>query len=272
MGGSNATACNMTWSMYYNWKIVILNTFVTFLYLTDDIENGPTGKTTIVSVKNRDRDFIRLALLHGDMTREAKLSADEIQAIVSHLNTNVPEFRKVLDAQLAYHTGATMVGNSGSSMKTIPVSITTSDISNMVSKCKVVDLKRISTADEITALSPKPDDVLYTRGKVSASATLILSGKVIILAGQDGFRSEIGPWSVLGMGALYGDSKINPKSDHPAQYVPDFTAFIASDSVRCVRITLANILPMFRKVSVLNSIHGWLCLIVSFLILCLSSM
>mgnify|MGYP003386457351 CR=1 FL=1 len=209
-----------------------------------------------MSVKNRDRDFIRLALLHGDMTREAKLSPDEIQAIVSHLNTNVPDFRKVLDAQCSYHTGLGGLGGGlglglGYEVSPVrPIHITPIDISNMVSKCKVVELKRISTDDQITAQAPKLDDVLYTRGAVSSSATLILSGKVTILAGQDGFRSEVGPWSVLGLGALYGDSKNVPGSDHPAQYIPDFTAFIASDSVRCVRITLANIMPMFRKVSV----------------------
>jgi len=58
----------------------------------------------------------------------------------------------------------------------------------------------------------------------------VLSGKLEIRAGKDEFRSEMGPFSVLGADALL-------QGDSDKGYIPDFTAIVVSDAVRCLRIT-----------------------------------
>ena len=48
--------------------------------------------------------------------------------------------------------------------------------------------------------------MLYRRGKVSANCTLVLTGKLAVLAGKDAFHAEAGPWTVLGAeAASFGD-------------------------------------------------------------------
>ena len=85
---------------------------------------------------------------------------------------------------------------------------------------------------------PLPDDVLYRRGKTSTFCTLVLSGKLVVLAGKDAFRAEAGPWTVLGAEALNV-----PEGD----YIPDFTAYIESDHVRVVRVPLKEIEDARRR-------------------------
>jgi hypothetical protein len=48
-----------------------------------------------------------------------------------------------------------------------------------------------------------------------------------VRAGKDEFESSLGPWSVLG-----GDSLVVKEGS----YIPDYTAFIESESIRLVRI------------------------------------
>jgi hypothetical protein len=38
---------------------------------------------------------------------------------------------------------------------------------------------------------PSPKDVLYRRGRPADALTLVLNGKLTVLAGVDGFRSEV---------------------------------------------------------------------------------
>ena len=44
--------------------------------------------------------------------------------------------------------------------------------------------------------------VLYKRGIQASFCTLILTGKMIVLAGKDRFRADAGAWKVLGTDAL----------------------------------------------------------------------
>ena len=179
------------------------------------------------------------------------------------------EFSKIIKVYEEQHA----ISGSISSATAVSKPIRIDDMQKMISKCKVVDRKRSSTDDEISALKPKLDDVLYSRGKEPSvgsipCATLILSGKVCILAGIDEFRSEVGPWGVLGLGCLYhpssssglGAMTVIGGGSHSTPYTPDFTAYIASDSIRYVRITVDNIMSMFsvqslvgRKVGLCNN-------------------
>jgi len=74
-----------------------------------------------------------------------------------------------------------------------------------------------------------PDDLLYERGVQTNTCTLVLSGKLTVIAGQDNFRSDVSSWSLLAGNALL--------SKH---YTPDFTSFVSSGPCRCLQITEAR--------------------------------
>jgi hypothetical protein len=74
-----------------------------------------------------------------------------------------------------------------------------------------------------------PDDLIYEEGVETDVCTLILNGKVTVLAGADRFRADVSSWSVLGVAALTTPS-----------YKPDFTAFVSSGPCRCLRFTKAR--------------------------------
>ena len=73
------------------------------------------------------------------------------------------------------------------------------------------------------------DDLLFRRGKMSNSCIIILSGYVKVLTGAEEKESLHGPWSTLGADAL-----LVPEGT----YIPDFTAFIDSDELRFVRVSV----------------------------------
>ena len=67
------------------------------------------------------------------------------------------------------------------------------------------------------------------RGKVEPIpfCTVIITGKMVVLAGHEGWRSEVGPFAVMAPEALTAEE---------GSYAPDFSADIVED-VRCVRIS-----------------------------------
>lgn len=71
-----------------------------------------------------------------------------------------------------------------------------------------------------------PSDLMYEKDVPSDLCTLIVTGKVTVLAGADNFRSDVSSWCLLGAGAL---------SD--SNYTPDFSAFVSSGPCRCIRIS-----------------------------------
>ena len=52
----------------------------------------------------------------------------------------------------------------------------------------VINLMRKSESAEY----PTYDDMIYRKGKMSASCTLILNGNLTVLVGKDAFKAEIG--------------------------------------------------------------------------------
>lgn len=71
-----------------------------------------------------------------------------------------------------------------------------------------------------------PKDLIYEKGVASDVCTLILGGKVTVIAGADEFRSDVSIWTVLGYSAL-----------QDPDYKADFTAFVASGPCRCIQFT-----------------------------------
>lgn len=66
---------------------------------------------------------------------------------------------------------------------------------------------------------------IYKRGVATQDAYLVISGRVEITAGDDGFLSEAGPWTLLAMKALTDDL-----------YAPDFTARVSERPARILCI------------------------------------
>ena len=153
-----------------------------------------------VKVDRAQFDYSRLRLLDSQLVSDT-LSEGELNAIAAHLRANVPQFaektRELSDAE----------------------------VRAIINRSSVLELERKAPP----GAQPLPDDVLYRRGKVSTFCTLVLSGKLAVLAGKDAFRAEAGPWTLLGAGALRDES-----------FVPDFSAHVATDSVRCVYLSHAE--------------------------------
>lgn len=169
-----------------------------------------------VEMDKRERELARLKMLSGKVA-EDKLTSEEVQAITSHLTTNVPQIQRLID-------GTSVLGTQA---------VSVDQIKQMVQMgCKVIEINRKSHPDAILRMEPVSEDILYKRSKPSNVCTLILSGRVTVQAGKDMFRSELGPWSLLGADSL---------EQEDGEYVPDYTAFVTSDTVRCLLITKANI-------------------------------
>ena len=138
--------------------------------------------------------FARLRLLDSKIVDE-KLSLDETRAVTAHLLKNFEDVVSLLtEAQLQRLIADT------------PVTV-------------------LPTATQQVG-QDLPTDLLYAKAAPSDTCTLILSGKVSVLVGLDGFRSDVSSWSLLASGAM-GD----------VNYKPDFTAFVSSGPCRCIRIT-----------------------------------
>ena len=150
-----------------------------------------------------DFDFTKLRRLDAEFVDE-RLSPEEVQAVTSHLLTNVKALRR-------------------------STTLDRDEMAQLVRRSRVVEIRRKSKnphSDKIHA-----QDRIYVRGEAASYATLVLNGKLSVLAGVDGFRAEAGPWTALGADALVSDE---------GSFVPDFSAHVATDSVRCVHVTRAE--------------------------------
>lgn len=70
------------------------------------------------------------------------------------------------------------------------------------------------------------DATVYRKGVPSKNAYLIIHGRLKIIAGDEGFQSEAGPWTLLGTRALSHNL-----------YAPDFTAKVIERPTRLLRIS-----------------------------------
>jgi ribosomal protein L14E/L6E/L27E len=161
--------------------------------IVDETDAFVDGSHSVKVNRLENFDWGRLRLLDSKIV-DQRLSHDEVRAITAHLRTNYTDsFSLLTDHQLQ----------------------------RLVAETSVEDLPccALEVGQQV------PDDVLYERGVVTDTCTLILSGKVTVLAGEDKFRSDVSSWSLLGAGAF-----------KQALYVPDFTAFVISGPCRCIRI------------------------------------
>ena len=150
-----------------------------------------------------DFDFTKLRRLDAEFVDE-RLSPEEVQAVTSHLLTNVKALRR-------------------------STTLDRDEMAQLVRRSRVVEIRRKSKNPHSDKIHTQ--DRIYVRGEAASYATLVLNGKLSVLAGVDGFRAEAGPWTVLGADALVSDE---------GSFVPDFSAHVATDSVRCVHVTRAE--------------------------------
>eukprot|EP00752_Nemacystus_decipiens_P008951 g7992.t1 len=113
-----------------------------------DVENQ-------LPVQRREFDMSRLQLLNANADKSV-LSTDEAKAVASHLMTNVPQF-------------------GGVNM---------SHVESIIAASPVVEVNKEDK--HMGRAEPAPAEVLYRRGRTSTMCTLILTGKVVVLAGRDG--------------------------------------------------------------------------------------
>ena len=71
-----------------------------------------------------------------------------------------------------------------------------------------------------------PSNLMYERDQPSDKCTLILGGKVSVVAGKDNFRSDLTSWNLLAPGALNDEL-----------YAPDFSAYVSKGPCRCLQMS-----------------------------------
>jgi hypothetical protein len=142
-------------------------------------------------------EWAKLRLL-GSKIVDERLSYTEAKAITAHLLTNYPRAVSLLTENQVHRLVADTV------VTVFPTA------------------KRELGKD-------LPDDLLYQKGVPSDVCTLILSGKVTVITGEDEFRTDVSSWTLLGMSAL-----------KDAHYKPDFTAFVCNGPCRCIQFTRAS--------------------------------
>lgn len=177
--------------------------------INDELDADDEAGGTAAEDRNRDRDLAMLALLNGKMEAD-KLSIEEVQAVSSHLMNNVPQFE---DTCKSVSNGK--VTDS-------------SDLQVVLSKAQVIVADRQSSDSMLAHRNPVPEDILYESAVASDRCILVITGKVVVYAGQDQFRSELGPWSIIGLDALRSLEN---------NFKPDFTAYVLSENIRYLVLT-----------------------------------
>lgn len=92
---------------------------------------------------------------------------------------------------------------------------------HMLESCQVVEFHK----DEETSPSDQVAHLVFKRGVPAVEAVLVIYGKLKITAGTEGFISEVGPWTLLGIRALLDEI-----------YAPDFTAQVLEYPLRIMKI------------------------------------
>uniref|UniRef100_A0A7S3LGG6 CNNM transmembrane domain-containing protein n=1 Tax=Amphora coffeiformis TaxID=265554 RepID=A0A7S3LGG6_9STRA len=181
--------------------------------IVDETDEYVDGTHSVPVDRGETFKWASLRLLDSKIVDET-LSYDETQAVTAHLLRNYYDVVSLLTEHQLEHLIATT-----------PVSV-------------------LPTAtEELGKLLP--DDLLYEKNKPNDTCTLILSGKVKVLAGADNFRTDVSSWSVLASKALADKA-----------YAPDFSAYVSSGPCRCLRLTRARFLAAVDASTVERQAHA----------------
>lgn len=194
-------------------------------------------------------DYSKLRLLDSGKLEYEQLTKEEALAIGAHFIRNVQPFSTFAASSWSANPSTVPSDSSPATPQTVANSSSSSSSSNnglntsttnssltpsspvdasdemircLLTGCPVIDRKRLATEGS----EPSHDDFLYRSGEETDFMVMVLTGKLVVLAGEDKFRAEAGPWSVIGAEALKRSS-----------YTPDFSAYVGSDHLRFIEIT-----------------------------------
>lgn len=160
---------------------------------TDAVADAEGGEgATGAGNSDSQFDYSKLRLLDSGKLEYDQLTKTEAVAIGAYFQRNVKPFITTSSGQ--------------------PLQIPDTIMNCLLSGCPVIDQVRVGNSDNV--LIPHESDVLYHCGKEANYMIMVLTGKVSITVGKDHFRSELGPWSVIGAEALLLDNV--PKFDEIA--------------------------------------------------------
>eukprot|EP00542_Grammatophora_oceanica_P012062 CAMPEP_0194030466 /NCGR_PEP_ID=MMETSP0009_2-20130614/3936_1 /TAXON_ID=210454 /ORGANISM="Grammatophora oceanica, Strain CCMP 410" /LENGTH=737 /DNA_ID=CAMNT_0038670413 /DNA_START=215 /DNA_END=2429 /DNA_ORIENTATION=- len=162
--------------------------------IVDETDAFVDGTHSVKVNRMENFDWGRLRLLDSKIV-DATLSFEEARAVTAHFRTNYADAIDLLSEK---------------------------QLNAIISKTSVIELP---TAERDVGVEV-PEDLMYEQDVETDHCTLILNGKVTVLAGVDKFRSDVSSWAVLGISALTDSS-----------YKPDFTAFVSSGPCRCIQIS-----------------------------------
>lgn len=213
-----------------------------------DVYTDNISRQRVKRVRSIDPEVLKMFDSKHD---EGLLSEKEVLVVASYLSNNTHEFSenvikmKVLKEMLAkfpiieYHElktqGTSELFDGLAGVASGPPE-DDSAAENVEAKDAITPANGVmapidSAEDIVPSAQPdsiekaNPDTTVYSRGVPTKNAYLILNGRLEISAGNDGFISEVGPWTLLGRKALTDDL-----------YAPDFTAQVCERPARLLRI------------------------------------
>jgi len=155
-------------------------------------------------LRESEFDYAKLSLLDHRLGKEEEFGEQELRVMAHYLLDNISEFQGIMDD-----------GNP----------LTEESLCLIIRHSEVVEKSIDSTKNTVDSSK----EYIYTRGKPCSFCILILSGKINILAGEQKFRSDAGPWTVLAPKAIF-----LPEDS----FVPDFSAFVfPQHKVKYVKIS-----------------------------------
>jgi len=172
--------------------------------IVDEYDTWNDNQHSKVVVRDKQVDAARLRVLHSHSQAfdDHQLSFEQRKAITAHFMANVEQIKS--------HP-----------MAPIPEGA----IARLVRLAHVFTVRRVAKPDSD---EPESADIIYMRGRPSSLCTLVLDGRLVVKAGKDGFRSDAGPWSIIGADALLIEGE---------NYVPDYTCFVASGTAKLLQCT-----------------------------------
>ena len=167
----------------------------------DAMINGKQNSTLAVDWESR------LRILDARLVDE-HLKPEEIRAVAAHLKTN--------------HSNAVEL-ISNTQLQSLLTSIPVTEI-QPASSCFAGE------SDEGSGVPTDSAELIYERGVPANFCIVVLSGRILVIAGADKFRSEISNWGVIASRAL----------TDPA-YIPDFSAWVLPNQngvggCRCIKL------------------------------------